>query len=194
MWSDVVVVVTPEGRVEGRDDLGTASGQTIARGLAQGPRRQIHGPGLLADHRPARADRGPPDPRQLWNEAGPWPPNDLIKGAFNRCPVGTLVERKTRFVVLCKMAGHTAAAALEDFSRQMKRLPPEVRPPEIRPPEIRKSITLDQVRGRLCDRGSEVACHPKLAQRLKIASRIGRPAPPRPPGANEKTNGSRRCN
>ena len=26
---------------------------------------------------------------------------DLIKGAFNRSSVGTLVERKTRFVVLC---------------------------------------------------------------------------------------------
>ena len=30
---------------------------------------------------------------------------DLVKGAFNRSSVGTLVERKTRFVVLCKMDG-----------------------------------------------------------------------------------------
>src|SRR5512134_3042088 len=37
---------------------------------------------------------------------------DLLKGAFNRSSVGTLVERKTRFVVLCKMAGNTAEAAL----------------------------------------------------------------------------------
>ena len=29
---------------------------------------------------------------------------DFIKGAYNRSAVGTLVERKTRFVVLCRMA------------------------------------------------------------------------------------------
>ncbi len=48
---------------------------------------------------------------------------DLIKGAFNRSSVGTLVERKTRFVVLCKMNGNGAEAALDSFTRQMKRLP-----------------------------------------------------------------------
>ena len=51
---------------------------------------------------------------------------DLIKGAFNRSSVGTLVERKTRFVVLCRMDGNTAEAALEGFCRQMKRLPREM--------------------------------------------------------------------
>ena len=49
---------------------------------------------------------------------------DLIKGAFNRSSVGTLVERKTRFVVLCKMEGNTAAAALEAFSRALLRKSP----------------------------------------------------------------------
>jgi IS30 family transposase len=45
---------------------------------------------------------------------------DLIKGAFNRSAVGTLVERKTRFVVLCKMNGNSADAVLGSFTRQMK--------------------------------------------------------------------------
>ena len=72
---------------------------------------------------------------------------DLLKGAFNRSSVGTLVERKTRFVVLCKMDGNTAEAALEGFTRQMKRLPAA----------LRKSMTYD--------RGSELACHPELARR-----------------------------
>lgn len=39
---------------------------------------------------------------------------DFIKGAYNRSGVGTLVERKTRFVVLCRM-DCTAQDALEGF-------------------------------------------------------------------------------
>jgi len=81
---------------------------------------------------------------------------DLIKGAFNRSSVGTLVERKTRFVVLCKMNGNGAEAVLDSFTRQMKRLPVA----------LRKSMTYD--------RGSEMACHPELARRLKIDIWLGR--------------------
>ena len=95
---------------------------------------------------------------------------DLIKGAFNRSSVGTLVERKTRFVVLCKMEGNTAVAALEAFSRQMKRLPRAVR----------KSMTYD--------RGSEMACHPELARCLKIDIWFCDPHAPWQRGSNENTN------
>ena len=42
------------------------------------------------------------------------------------------------------------------------------KPPERLPAELRKSLTPEPVRGRLCDRGSELACHPELARRLKI--------------------------
>ncbi len=111
---------------------------------------------------------------------------DLIKGAFNRSSVGTLVERKTRFVVLCKMNGNGAEAVLNSFTRQMKRLPLA----------LRKSMTYD--------RGSEMACHPELARRLKIDiwfcdphQSAGKQSPgpfPDPPhtwqrGSNENTNG-----
>ena len=41
--------------------------------------------------------------------------------------MGTVVERKTRFVILSKMRGCTADAALEGFTRQMKRLPAVLR-------------------------------------------------------------------
>ena len=85
--------------------------------------------------------------------------------------MGTLVERKTRFVVLCKMQGNTAAAALEAFSRQMKRLPRE----------MRRSMTYD--------RGSEMACHPELARRLKIDIWFCDPHAPWQRGSNENTNG-----
>jgi len=111
---------------------------------------------------------------------------DLIKGAFNRSSVGTLVERKTRLKVLCKMNGNGPGAVLDSFTRQMKRLPVA----------LRKSMTYD--------RGSEMACHPELARRLKIDiwfcdphQSAGKQSPglsPDPPhtwqrGSNENTNG-----
>ena len=46
---------------------------------------------------------------------------DLIKGAFNRSAVGTVVELKTRLLILSKIRGCTAEAALEGLTRQMKR-------------------------------------------------------------------------
>jgi IS30 family transposase len=96
---------------------------------------------------------------------------DLIKGAFNRSAVGTVVERKTRFLILSKMRGCTADAALEGFTRQMKRLPAV----------LRRSMTYD--------RGSEMACHPELARRLKIDIWFCDPHAPWQRGSNENTNG-----
>jgi len=96
---------------------------------------------------------------------------DLIKGAFNRSAVGTVVERKTRFLILSKMRGCTAYAALEWFTRQMKRLPAV----------LRKSMTYD--------RGSEMACHPELARLLKIDIWFCDPHAPWQRGSNENTNG-----
>jgi len=77
--------------------------------------------------------------------------------------VGTLVERKARFVVLCKMNGNGAEAVLDSFTRQMKRLPVA----------LRKSMTDDRGSDPLmvCEQttaGQRMACHPELARRLKI--------------------------
>ena len=96
---------------------------------------------------------------------------DLLKGAFSRSSVGTLVERKTRFVTLAKMEGNGAEAALEGFTRQMKRLPAF----------LRRSLTYD--------RGTEMACHPELARRLKIDIWFCDPHAPWQRGSNENTNG-----
>ena len=96
---------------------------------------------------------------------------DMIKGAANRTAVGPLVERKTRFPVLSKMDGNGAEAALEGFSRQMKRLPAV----------LRKSLTYD--------RGLEMACHPELARRLRIDIWFCDPHAPWQRGSNENTNG-----
>lgn len=96
---------------------------------------------------------------------------DFVKGAFNRSAVGTVVERKTRFVVLCKMGGCTAQHALEGFTRQMKKLPAF----------LRESLTYD--------RGSELACHAELSKRLNIDIWFCDPHAPWQRGSNENTNG-----
>jgi IS30 family transposase len=109
---------------------------------------------------------------------------DLIKGAFNRSAMGSVVERKTRFVILSKMQGCTASAALEGFTRQMKRLPVA----------FRQSMTYDRGSDPLmvCEqtmRGQWMACHPELPRRLKIDIWFCDPHAPWQPGSNENTNG-----
>jgi IS30 family transposase len=96
---------------------------------------------------------------------------DFIKGAFNRSAVGTLVERKTRFVVLCRMESCTAASALESFVRQMGKLPAF----------LRQSLAYD--------RGSEMALHEDLARMLKLDVWFADPYSPWQRGSNENTNG-----
>jgi IS30 family transposase len=45
---------------------------------------------------------------------------DLLKGARNASAVGTLVERKSRFLLLAKVDGLDAEAVLEEFTRRMR--------------------------------------------------------------------------
>ncbi len=96
---------------------------------------------------------------------------DFIKGAYNRSAVGVLVERKTRFVVLCRMDGCTAADAVEGYSRQMTKLPAF----------LRESLTYD--------RGSEMAGFEELGRRLKMDIWFCDPHAPWQRGSNENTNG-----
>ncbi len=96
---------------------------------------------------------------------------DFIKGSFNRSAVGTVVERKTRYVVLCRMDGCTSENALEGFCRQMKTLPAQ----------LRQSFTYD--------RGSELACFEELSRRLSMDIWFADPYAPWQRGSNENTNG-----
>jgi len=70
---------------------------------------------------------------------------DHIKGAFNRCQVGTLVERKTRFVALVKLSDGTAQTTADGFGTILNRFNVD----------MRRSLTYDQ--------GCEMAQHAKLA-------------------------------
>jgi transposase, IS30 family len=96
---------------------------------------------------------------------------DLIKGAGNRSAVGTLVERKSRYVVLARMRGTDAEAALDAFTRHFRRIPACVR----------KTLTYDQ--------GKEMARHEELAQRVRIGVYFADPHSPWQRPSNENANG-----
>lgn len=95
----------------------------------------------------------------------------MIKGAFNRSCAGTLVERKMRSVILCRMDGCTTEAVLEGFSHQLKRLHESMRTSLIH------------------DRGTELTCYPELMDRLYIDVWFADPHAPWQRGNNENTNG-----
>jgi len=105
--------------------------------------------------------------RQL---AGDWE-GDLIKGAGNASSVGTLAERKTRYLILTKMKDATADTALSSFSSGLSKVPKR----------MRISMTYDQ--------GKEMARHVELANKLKIKVYFCDPHSPWQRPTNENTNG-----
>ncbi len=96
---------------------------------------------------------------------------DFIKGAANRSAVGTLIERTSRYVVLARMAGTDAEAALDGFSRKLRRIPAS----------LRKTLTYDQ--------GKEMARHEELARRVHIQVYFADPHSPWQRPSNENANG-----
>jgi IS30 family transposase len=96
---------------------------------------------------------------------------DLIKGAGNRSAVGTLVERKSRYLLMTKLRDCSAQATLEAFTRKFRHVPACVR----------KTLTYDQ--------GKEMARHETLAKRLKIDVYFADPHSPWQRPTNENTNG-----
>lgn len=96
---------------------------------------------------------------------------DFIKGAGNRSAVGTLVERTSRYVVLARMADTDAEAALDGFSRKLRRIPGC----------LRKTLTYDQ--------GKEMARHQELARRVHIQVYFADPHSPWQRPSNENANG-----
>lgn len=95
---------------------------------------------------------------------------DFLKGGYTSA-VGTLVDRNSLFVMLAKMDGCTAAAALKGFHDTFAPLPPE----------LRKTLTYD--------RGKEMALHQALAEGTGLIIYFADPYSPWQRGINENTNG-----
>ena len=96
---------------------------------------------------------------------------DLIKSAFNRSAVGTLVERVSGLVFLAKMDGGTATAAVQGFSAALNRVPLE----------MRQTFTYDQ--------GRELVRHAEITQKTGTAIYFADPHSPWQRAINENTNG-----
>ena len=96
---------------------------------------------------------------------------DLIKGARNGSAVGTLVERTTRLILLARLEGTDARSAGYGFTNKLRHVPAP----------LRNTLT--------DDRGTEMAEHERLAQRLSIRIFFADPYSPWHRGTNENTNG-----
>lgn len=96
---------------------------------------------------------------------------DLLLGKKNRSAVGTLVERKSRYLLLARLPGQTAPAVRRGFTRGLRMLPKA----------LRQTLTYD--------RGAEMAEHATLTRRLSIRVYFADPHSPWQRGTSENTNG-----
>lgn len=137
-----------------------------ARRRTQGEQRR---PRILGDEMIMISQR----PAQIEDRAVPghWE-GDLIMGSSNRSAIATLVERSTRFTMLCHLPqGHAASLVADALTERMKSLPAH----------LRGSLTWDQ--------GSEMAAHQRISVASDLAIYFCDPASPWQRGTNENTNG-----
>jgi len=102
--------------------------------------------------------------------AGHWE-GDLIVGAMNQSCVGTLVERKTGFLLLSKMQSKSAQHVREGFEASMAAVPDF----------LRLSMTYD--------RGAEMAQHPLMSKHLNLKIYFADCRAPWQRGSSENING-----
>jgi IS30 family transposase len=138
-------------------------GHAKRRPRARGEDRRGQIPDMVSIH-----DRPPEVEERL--VPGHWE-GDLIKGAYNRSAVGTLVERTTLFTVLARMDNASAESAVKGFGHVLNRIEAQKR----------LSMTYDQ--------GREMAAHQQLTEETGVKVYFADPHSPWQRGINENTNG-----
>ena len=96
---------------------------------------------------------------------------DLIYGKNCQSMLGTLVERKTRFLMLVPLKTKKSEEVREAFAKKMKLLPEQ----------LRQTLTYDQ--------GTEMTQHRLFTQETQIKVYFAHPQSPWERGTNENTNG-----
>ena len=140
------------------------TGRALRHPHRRGDQRQSRIPGLVSiSERPAEVDdRAVP---------GHWE-GDLVLGRNGKSAVGTLVERKTRFLMLLQLPRHPTALDVEAAMVAATKRLPEM---------FWKSLTWD--------RGSEMARHAQITLATGLQIYFCDPAKPWQRGSNENTNG-----
>ena len=117
----------------------------------------------ISERPPAAEDRAVP---------GHWE-GDLILGAHGRSAIATIVERRSRFMLLAHLpTDHTAASVAASVAAQLKQLPDQLRA---------QTLTWDQ--------GTEMANHAQLAVDADVKIFFCDPASPWQRPTNENHNG-----
>ena len=142
--------------------LGNAKRRPRARGADR--RGKIPDMVRIHDRPPEVAERAVP---------GHWE-GDLIKGAYNRSAVGTLVGRATLFTVLAKLGNTSAASVVKGFG------------------QVLHQIAAQQHLSLKYDQGREMAAHQKLTEDTGTKVYFADPHSPWQRGINENTNGQLR--
>ncbi len=139
------------------------TGRALRRPRRKGQERRGRIPNMInISERPAEVeDRAVP---------GHWE-GDLIIGKQGRSAIGTLVERKTRYLILMHLNGQSAEEVEKAMVAATKRLPET----------LWKSLTWDQ--------GSEMQNHAKISVATNLDIYFCDPAKPWQRGSNENTNG-----
>lgn len=138
-------------RVMRRGKMATTAGQT---------RGQIIGAVSIRERPAEIEDRAVP---------GHWE-GDLLSGARNS-HIATLVERRSRFVMLVRVGGKDSESVVDALVRQVRRLPEG----------LMASLTWD--------RGTELAYHRRFTLATDVAVYFCDPQSPWQRGSNENTNG-----
>lgn len=101
--------------------------------------------------------------------AGHWE-GDLLMGKGHKSAIGTIVERKTRTVILVKLKTKDATTVRKSFERELRTLPQQ----------MKKTMTYD--------RGHEMSEHKLFTKNTKMKVYFCHPASPWERGTNENTN------
>lgn len=96
---------------------------------------------------------------------------DLIYGKSCQSMLGTLVERKTRFLMLVPLKTKHSQEVRKSFARKVKRLPEQ----------LRRTLTYDQ--------GAEMTQHKLFTRQTRMKVYFAHPQSPWERGTNENTNG-----
>ena len=96
---------------------------------------------------------------------------DLIIGIRRTSAIGTLVERTSRKVLICKLHGRSSLHIIDAFEKRLQQVPAS----------LRSTLTYD--------RGSEMAQHKEFTKRTQMKVYFCDPQSPWQRGSNENTNG-----